>query len=320
MDHEDLKVSTRESGNEPQQNPGKPRRPSENEILLWEVDEIKEHTPLAALLEADGVKINRKCKEWKARCPFHTDKTASFVIYPDQHAHCFGCQWHGDVITYIKERQKCSFPEAKEILRDYHLARKIDLTQWTSEAGELLVKPGLSPDQMREWVERAMQLATDDTQCEQIAVPRNWKAETIKQLAVEGSLALKDDVLAFLYPEGVKRRALPWSTKRFWSEGTTGLWRASQLESAKTIYLTEGESDAITLIDGGILDSTTQVIAVPGATAFKKKWAARFTGKTANLCFDSDEAGQQAVESVSEHLSGFAAEINALDWTEVRRG
>ena len=31
-------------------------------------------------------------------CPFHQDDHASMALYPDKHAHCFGCNWHGDII------------------------------------------------------------------------------------------------------------------------------------------------------------------------------------------------------------------------------
>ena len=41
----------------------------------------------------------RNGQRW-ACCPFHEEKTASFVVYPDEHFHCFGCGANGDVFTF----------------------------------------------------------------------------------------------------------------------------------------------------------------------------------------------------------------------------
>ena len=34
-------------------------------------------------------------------CPFHSEKTPSFVVYPDKHFHCFGCRKHGSAIDFV---------------------------------------------------------------------------------------------------------------------------------------------------------------------------------------------------------------------------
>lgn len=50
------------------------------------------------------------------KCPFHNEKTASFRIFPDNHAHCFGCDWHGDSIDYLMKTQNLTFKEAVKSL------------------------------------------------------------------------------------------------------------------------------------------------------------------------------------------------------------
>lgn len=44
-------------------------------------------------------------------CPFHQESTPSFAVYED-HAHCFGCGWHGDIIQFVMEMEGLSFLEA----------------------------------------------------------------------------------------------------------------------------------------------------------------------------------------------------------------
>jgi DNA primase len=38
-------------------------------------------------------------------CPFHNEKTPSFVIYPEGRFYCFGCKEHGDAIDFIRKQQ-----------------------------------------------------------------------------------------------------------------------------------------------------------------------------------------------------------------------
>lgn len=49
----------------------------------------------------------------KACCPFHQEKTPSFIVTPSKQIyHCFGCGAHGDAIGFLMEYDRLSFPEA----------------------------------------------------------------------------------------------------------------------------------------------------------------------------------------------------------------
>jgi hypothetical protein len=51
------------------------------------------------------------------RCPFHDEKTGSFVIYSDNSWHCFGCQAHGmGAIDFIKKKYNFNFVDAVKYL------------------------------------------------------------------------------------------------------------------------------------------------------------------------------------------------------------
>jgi len=53
----------------------------------------------------------------KGLCPFHKEKTPSFIVTPSRgRYHCFGCGTGGDAISFIMEIEGLSFPEAVEIL------------------------------------------------------------------------------------------------------------------------------------------------------------------------------------------------------------
>lgn len=65
------------------------------------------------------LKLQRLGSAHKALCPFHDEKTPSFVINRgDNHYHCFGCGAHGDAIQFLMTHLKMSFVEAVESLAD----------------------------------------------------------------------------------------------------------------------------------------------------------------------------------------------------------
>jgi len=50
--------------------------------------------------------------KWFTKCPFHEEATASFCIFSDNKAKCFGCGWSGDTIQFLMDTKKLSFMEA----------------------------------------------------------------------------------------------------------------------------------------------------------------------------------------------------------------
>lgn len=81
---------------------------------------IKWETALASAREKDlvvvaelyGLKLRKTGKTYQALCPSHSEKTASFHVYPPSRFCCFGCGIKGDVIAFIQMMDKCSFKEA----------------------------------------------------------------------------------------------------------------------------------------------------------------------------------------------------------------
>lgn len=66
---------------------------------------------------APHIEFKRSGTAYKALCPFHDEKTPSFMIQKgDHHYHCFGCGAHGDAIQFLMTHLKMSFMEAVESL------------------------------------------------------------------------------------------------------------------------------------------------------------------------------------------------------------
>ena len=58
-------------------------------------------------------------RNFKANCPFHHEKTPSFIVSPDKQIyHCFGCNSGGNAFNFIKEYEKIDFIEAVQMLAE----------------------------------------------------------------------------------------------------------------------------------------------------------------------------------------------------------
>ena len=63
------------------------------------------------------ISLKRAGSNLKGLCPFHSEKTPSFVVYPSENSfYCFGCGAGGDAITFIRKRENLDYPDAVEFL------------------------------------------------------------------------------------------------------------------------------------------------------------------------------------------------------------
>jgi DNA primase len=82
------------------------------------LDELRARTSLSALI-GRSLKLTRAGREWKACCPFHNEKTASFYVNDDKcFYHCFGCTAHGDAIRWLTDGRGLPFMDAVKELAE----------------------------------------------------------------------------------------------------------------------------------------------------------------------------------------------------------
>lgn len=83
-----------------------------------QVDEVKKRIDIVELI-SQYLEVKRAGINYSARCPFHQEKTPSFMISPERQVfRCFGCGESGDAISFLQKMEGLSFPEALKILAD----------------------------------------------------------------------------------------------------------------------------------------------------------------------------------------------------------
>lgn len=79
-------------------------------------EEIKNKLDIVDII-GEYINIKSAGSNFRAVCPFHNEKTPSFMISPDKQIfHCFGCGKGGDLITFVMEMEGLSFIEALKLL------------------------------------------------------------------------------------------------------------------------------------------------------------------------------------------------------------
>ena len=109
------------------------QRPFKSKVKLWNfganscynpsmsisprfIQDLRDRLTLSEVV-ASRIKLTRAGREFKACCPFHSEKSPSFYVNDDkQFFHCFGCGAHGDVLGFVMRHDNLSFIEGVEQL------------------------------------------------------------------------------------------------------------------------------------------------------------------------------------------------------------
>ena len=76
------------------------------------LDRIQEKADIVEVI-SKYVQLKKVGRSYKANCPFHSEKTPSFIVSPDKQIyHCFGCGAGGNVFSFVMKYENIQFPEA----------------------------------------------------------------------------------------------------------------------------------------------------------------------------------------------------------------
>ena len=83
-----------------------------------QIDQVRQKTDLVEII-SEQVSLKKVGRNFKGLCPFHEEKTPSFIVSPERQIFkCFGCGIGGDVFKFLMEREKMEFGEVLRMLAD----------------------------------------------------------------------------------------------------------------------------------------------------------------------------------------------------------
>lgn len=163
------------------------------------VDEIKQRLDVAELI-GEYLKLKPAGANFKALCPFHNEKTPSFIINSEKQIwHCFGCGKGGDIFSFIQNIEGVEFPEALRILANRagvrlesfkpeehnHKTRLLDLLRALAEHWQNLLASDARAKEVRDYLRL-----------------RQLKEETIREFSLGYALDEWDEAIKFLQSKG----------------------------------------------------------------------------------------------------------------------
>ncbi len=287
------------------------------------------------------VALTRNGSEFSGLCPFHKEKTPSFKVSDEKgFFHCFGCGAHGDVIAFDMRMDGLDFIKAVE-----RLAGVAGLTLPKAEGGPLQTISGLPPHSDEQGREQASQ----DHSAGEVTTPKRppplsgeltdkmvaWFGErgisraTLDAAKVTSTRAwmpkpnCEVDCAAFPYFRdgetiNIKFRG-PQKTFRQHKGAEKIFYGLDTIRDHKTIIIVEGEIDALSLHEAGLL-ANYAILSVPDGAPGKVREAeinpetdAKFsyvwnchdaleTAKRVILAVDADEAGQALEEELARRI------------------
>lgn len=293
---------------------------------------------LPQYLAARGVELRKQGNRLVAKCPVHEDKSPSFALWGRNHEHagCFPCSFTGDIFAVAEWLGRASdFPSA---VLDVASVLGVTLPQGHPQGSQ---RPPQAQPQAAKQPEPPFELSESDREkihaarlafcdafhggepiVDQIAESLGLTRETLRRaswgacgLGLSAGSYGKPTWLCYCFPQGLKWRNPDQTAKpRFeWLAGRALLpwrWEWASKPEVGAVYLTEGESDTLAMIESGIeSDGTAAAVAAPG-TGFPREWAPLFAGKRVCICFDTDPPGQAAAAVVAELLRPHAAAVS----------
>lgn len=294
-------------------------------------EQLKSNIKITHLAETLGIELRGN----KANCLWHNEKTPSLSFDNEKGIYkCFGCGESGDIFTLYQKVKNVDFKEALEALGGVEIKQEPMVEQKYKSDSELY--EGLIEHLYAQGRGEAVDSFLKD---------RGFTEETLSRYMIAGIKDLADTkkfleetygktrlVNAGLFGKGgfvfsnhsvilpvvsggrivaVRGRNLTGNAPKYLQAVGIPLpiWNADELSD--TVYLTEGEFDAMALSQLGVV-----AYGICGTNGFKDEFKKHFENKDVILAFDNDDAGKKATKEVAEKLKETANTISTVEIPE----
>jgi twinkle protein len=244
------------------------------------------------------IKLKRTGDNHVGRCPFHNEKTGSFTVSAGKKIYkCFGCGKSGDVIQFLIEHEKKSYPEAVQWLcQQYNVPFEMKERKYVKPEPRLekLGAKAIS------WFEKERRISNNTLLRLGITEAVEWMPQFNKEIKVICYNYYRNGELVNIKFRGPKK------SFKLAKDAELVFYNIDAIENENEVIIVEGENDLLATYESHIYN----VVSVPnGAGVGNLKleyldncWEA-FEGKTKIiLAVDNDEPGKALREELGRRL------------------
>lgn len=246
------------------------------------------------------ITLKREGKDYKALCPFHTEKSKSFSVSPSKNMYkCFGCGRSGDSISFLMEHERKSYIEAIQWVADkYNI--QVEETGKRKEYAKPLPRLQKLTQVTIDYFEGHRKISNNTLLRFRVTDSIEWMPKAKAEIAVICFNYYRNDELV-----NIKFRG---KGKDFLMQKGAELifYNLDAMKGEDTVVIVEGEIDCMSLHEAGIYNT----ISVPnGAGVGNLKleyldncWQYFETVKKVILMVDNDEPGKRLREELARRL------------------
>lgn len=204
----------------------------------------------------DFLTLKKKGTDYSANCPFHSEKTPSFVVSPVKGIYkCFGCGKSGDAIAFVMEHQRISYIDAIQ-----YLAKKYNIEVEAFSKKEF-VKPVARleklGDRLLTWFETERKISNNTLLRFGITESKEWMPDIKTETTVACFNYYRDETLVNIKFRGPKK------SFKLAKDAELIFYNLDSIKGKRECIIVEGEIGCMSMYESGFYN----VVSVPNGAA-----------------------------------------------------
>ena len=171
------------------------------------VDNIIDKTDIVEVIAA-RIPLKKAGRNFKAACPFHGEKTPSFVVSPDKQIfHCFGCGIGGNALSFLMKYEQLNFREAAKILAD-KVGVKLPASQFVDKGRDSFLDKLFSLNEAAKNFYKAYLASPNGKLCSRYLKERGISDDTVNMFQLGFAPNLWEGLIAFFKKKDIELNLL----------------------------------------------------------------------------------------------------------------
>lgn len=283
--------------------------------------ELKAQLDIVAVI-GSVVELRKRGQYFMARCPFHTEDTASFVVYSDRFK-CYGCGVHGDVFDFVAMNEKIGFAEAAARLESRTSLSPVAVQpsppkptappKWQRGAAGLLARWSSHPQRLALWRQYSPLMTADVLDRYALGVGVLPSCICQHPRLVYPVFADDGTVIA------LRGRSIDCGCGKFLNAAGSAVALWSAQPEAKRVNLIVTESPLSAMLAMTKWPTVYAVAGTGGAATWRAEWSKQLAARQwrkAVVWFDHDAAGRDGAELVRQALATGCVIAKVWAWEE----